>query len=74
MFLIGQSKNQLRTRTSECTDSYWNKIAAMGRGISVILQDHQPAWLPCIKLLRDADVNVYGTVNGRKGTVLNPPS
>jgi len=41
----------------------------MGRGTSVILQEHQPAWLPCIKLLRDADVNVYGTVNGRKGAV-----
>ena len=39
----------------------------MGLGTTVILQYQQPSWLPCIQMLRDSKVDVYATVNGRKG-------
>ena len=53
-------------RTTMCSDQ-WKKFAAMGRGTNVIIQFYEQSWNECIKMLRDAGVNVYGTVNGKKG-------
>ena len=57
----------MHAKTTQCTDEYWLKIAEVGAGVNVILDQHQTSWLPCIQHLREHNVNVFATVNGRKG-------
>ena len=63
---LSQIPLETNGRTNMCSDQ-WKKIAAMGRGTNVIIRYYESSWNECIQLLRDAGVNVYGTVNGRKG-------
>ena len=43
----------------------------MGEGTAVLLKFQQPSWLDCIEMLRAAGVDVYVTINGRKGNLSN---
>ena len=52
--------------TDQCVDEYWIKISQMGEGTAVLLKYYQPSWRPCMKLLRNSNVDVFTTINGRK--------
>ena len=62
----------IHARTAICQDPYWQKIAQMGTGTSIIMTQYENTWLPCITMVRDAGVDVYATVNGKKSTMNNP--
>ena len=61
----------ITVRSAICRDDYWLKIGDLGPGTSVVLQYNEPNWLPCIDHLRFKGMDIFVTVNGRKGQLSN---
>ena len=53
-----------------CTDLYWLEIAKLER-ISVIFEAHTSRWMPCIQMLADYGVDIYGKITANHGKFKN---
>ena len=63
-----QRTPHITVRSAICKDSYWIKLAQNPQTL-VILNLQESSWNPCINLLVDAGLDVYGTIDLKMGNI-----
>ena len=63
-----QRTPHITVRSAICKDSYWIQLAQNPQTL-VILNLQESSWNPCINLLVDAGLDVYGTIDLKMGNI-----